>query len=86
MSTSPVEDQSVQECKSIHHYGGGLLCLQTAQEQDAFARGRIENAADLIEVCAASIKADNAPVHSVLMQVYSMLHEAKDALPTPLNK
>lgn len=66
---------------TIHHFGGGLLQLQTTQEQEAFARGRIESAADLIEVCASTLPT-NTSMHSVLMQAYSMLHEANEALPT----
>lgn len=80
MSTG--EDSSpTQSARSIHHYGGGVLCLDTLQEQEAFARGRIESAADLVELCASSLRHEHASVHSVLMQVYSMLHEATEALP-----
>lgn len=82
MSTGTGEDPSpTHSSKSFHHFGGGLLCLGTVQEQEAFARGRIESAADLVELCASSIKDDHAAVHSVLMQVYSMLHEANEAIP-----
>lgn len=80
MSTSSSESPHLV-ASTIHHFGGGLLQFPTAQEQEAFARGRIESAADLIEVCASTMPS-NTSLHSVLMQAYSMLHEATEALPT----
>lgn len=78
---STTSSESPSSVQSLHHFGGGLLHFPTTQEQEAFARGRIESAADLIEVCASTMPT-NTSLHQVLMQAYSMLHEANEALPT----
>ena len=76
-------DAPDEDSITLHHYGGGHLSLPTIAERDAFARGRIESAADLAEVCATNIKAENGALHTTLLLIVNMLQEANAALPTP---
>lgn len=76
-------DAPDEESITLHHYGGGRLKLPTVAERDAFARGRIECAADLAEVCATTVKAENSALHTSLLMIVNLLHEANAALPTP---
>ena len=78
MSSSP----SPEDSKTLFHFGGGQLTLPTLIEREAFARGRLESAADLAEVCATSVKTENAGLHTTLRLIVSMLHEANEALPS----
>jgi hypothetical protein len=74
------------QTKAFHHFGGGLLSISTLQEQEAFARGRIEAAADLVELCASALGPEQCRFQGVLMLAHSMLHEANNAFPSGQNR
>lgn len=78
MSSSANTDMSA--VSTISHFGGGQIVLQSPKESVSFAKGRIERAADLAEVCAKALHGTDPAVSNTLDLITAMLFEAKDAL------
>ncbi len=68
---------------TVNHYGGGVLTLATAQEREAYAMGRIESVADLLDLCASALESDNVAMHGTLRMAMHMLLEANQVLRPP---
>ena len=64
----------------ITHFGGGDINLPTASERDAFAKGRIETATQLVETCVAALDPDNRSIRNSLTLAVNLLLEASEAL------
>lgn len=65
---------------TISHFGGGDLSFSTKTESLSFAKGRIERAADIAEVCSKALASSDPAVSNTLELITAMLFEAKEAL------
>lgn len=75
-----VTDQTNPKVFTLQHYGGGVLNLDNSTEALSFALGRMERAADMVEVCSRAIGKEDPATTNSLQLVVSMIFEAREAL------